>query len=333
MFQQDFQDFKTLQPYFIPAIYHKLAVGKNNVYQLSVPFDGEEVIIHSNKENFIHAGFNDVITGAVLRLQEMFKPEELKLKVAVYQEPTLEDLSLTFELYNTISFTIDNEEYNMSIIGSYSYKNKGEVRYHPVIYREVCTNGMIAKISNNLVETIPADRIFDFGCEWSRCSFDAYCERLTSFYEMLKMEDLFDPEDLNLSEHPIEDRNEKVEEIFSPRETSDHIDSASFNYEPEEEEVYSIMTELFGEEYDSTDDLRAIIKHNFDELGTNQYGLLNILTDYISRETDWEVRLDRMRILGDYVESLMDEKFHFYNHKWSKSPSWSQLQKIASSNN
>ena len=88
-FSQDTQPFEILKQYFIPAIYHRILEGRKKTFQLSLSFDGVEKIIKKSPKTFIHASFNQVITGAVLRMEKLFAPEELSLEVILFKKPTL----------------------------------------------------------------------------------------------------------------------------------------------------------------------------------------------------------------------------------------------------
>lgn len=48
---------------------------------------------------------------------------------------------------------------------------------------------MLAVISQSFSETIPASKIFEIGCEWSKCNFEDYQTLLNQLFQHLKEEE------------------------------------------------------------------------------------------------------------------------------------------------
>ena len=173
-FIQDTQAFETLKPYFIPAIYHRIIDGKKKVYQLSIVLEGAELIVKKSAKDFVHTAFNKVIMGGVLRMEQLFEPEKIHLDLILHSAPSENDLSIEFELVNRTPFIIAGEDYIASIMVEYSYSKMDVVTYMPIIYRQTCSNGMVSVMTKRFSEKVSADKIFEIGCEWSRCTFEKY---------------------------------------------------------------------------------------------------------------------------------------------------------------
>jgi hypothetical protein len=159
--------------------------------------DGVEKVIKKSAKPFEHASFNKVITGAVKRMEKLFAPEHLNLEVIIYKKPNINQLEISFELVNKNIFKIGNEDYFASIMCEYSYAKMNVVTYYPIIYRQVCSNGMVSVMSKNFTESISTDKIFDIGCEWSKCTFETYQRKLKEYFEILQFRDDVLPDEPN----------------------------------------------------------------------------------------------------------------------------------------
>jgi hypothetical protein len=311
-FRQDFKPFDALKPHYIPAIYHKLAEGGESIFQLSIPFDGQELVIDRAATPFICAGFNDVIAGAVLRLHKLFHPENLDLKVLLYKTPSLDDLSLVFELYNTKKIKIANEDYTVSVVGAYSYSNKSEVTYYPILYREACSNGMLAVINQSFTETIPADKIFEIGCEWSKCNFEDYQKLLNELFQHLREEEW----------GQSQEENDFIENVKSP-DLGSPIDNEMYD------EVLEELESVFETSESNGNSIREIIDRNLSDIGYNAFAKLNIITDFATSEPDPFKRLEMIKQAGYYVNDLLDRIVRENSTSHKGSIRWSYLEEMS----
>jgi len=308
-FRQDTQPFEILKQYFIPAIYHRILEGRKKIFQLSLSFDGVEKIIKKSPKTFIHASFNQVITGAVLRMEKLFAPEELNLEVILFKKPTLNNFEISFELVNKNIFKIGQEEYYASIVCEYSYSSMDKVTYYPIIYREVCSNGMVSVMTKNFTESIGADKIFDIGCEWSRCTFENYQNKLNDYFEQLKQEE-FAARNEEKIEHKIIQRMENVLGVTIAREEKNLIREIDIE-QPSPQEI---------------------IHRNLENLGSNQFGIWNAITDFASRERDIDKRNKMFLNAGQFLSKEMEKTLNKKSKSHSKNLQWSQILRIAKNN-
>jgi hypothetical protein len=306
-FIQDTQSFEALKPYFIPAIYHRILEGRKKVYQLSISMDGVEKIIKKSAKPFEHASFNKVITGAVKRMEKLFAPDQLDLEVMLYKKPSLNQLELSFEIVNKNLFKIGNENYFASIMCEYSYSKMNTVTYYPIIYRQVCSNGMVSVMSKNFTETISTDKIFDIGCEWSKCTFEAYQRKLKDYFEILQYGDdkLFDETTGSFESKAIQ----KMERVLK------------ISIKPKNIEVLS--------EFDSNHNAESILSENIETMGYNEFAVWNAITDFASRERDVTKRNQMFLNAGKFLSNEVEKTLNKRDQKWAENLVWNEILRIA----
>jgi hypothetical protein len=306
-FIQDTQSFEALKPYFIPAIYHRILEGRKKVYQLSISMDGVEKIIKKSAKPFEHASFNKVITGAVKRMEKLFAPDHLNLEVIIYKKPSYHQLDLSFELVNTNLFKIGNEDYFASIMCEYSYSKMNIVTYYPIIYRQVCSNGMVSVMSKNFTETISTDKIFDIGCEWSKCTFETYQRKLKDYFEILQYGDdkLFDETTGSFESKAIQ----KMERVLK------------ISIKPKNIEVLS--------EFDSNHNAESILSENIEAMGYNEFAVWNAITDFASRERDVTKRNQMFLNAGKFLSNEVEKTLNKRDQKWAENLVWNEILRIA----
>jgi hypothetical protein len=305
-FIQDTEKFEALKPYFIPAIYHPILVGKKKFYQLSISIDGKEQIIKKSSKKFVHTGFNKVITGAVMRMRKLFAPEKLNLEVILYKTPTHNALDLSFELVNKNTFTIGNETYFASIMVEYSYSKMEIVKYYPIIYRQTCSNGMVAVMAQNFSELVPADKLFKIGCEWTRCNFESYQRKVANYYELLKRPDLTSKK---INENFEENALIKLQKVLKVN-------------------LKSISSET-NMEVSPTRDAQNVIGRNREELGNSQFAVWNAITDFASRQNDVSVRNEMFMNAGKYLSNEMEKTLDKNQQLWSENLYWEEIDRMS----
>ena len=305
-FRQEAESFEILKPYFIPAIHHRILKGRRKVYQLSLSMEGIEKVVKQSSKTFVHAGFNQVITGAVLRMEKLFEPEALNLEVMLFKKPTLKNLQISFELINKNIFKIGQENYYASVVCEYSYDKMDKVNYYPIIYREVCSNGMVSVMAKNFSESVEADKIFDIGCEWSRCTFENYQNKLEDYFEQLKNDELEDIKEGQLEQEIIQ-RMQKVLGVSVSREERSMLMETDFS-QPSPEDI---------------------INRNLRELGKNQFAVWNSITDFASRERNIDKRNKMFLNAGKFLSKEMEKTLNKENKSKSENLQWSQILSIA----
>jgi len=306
-FIQDTQSFEVLKPYFIPAIYHRILEGRKKIYQLSISMDGVEKVIKKSAKPFEHASFNKVITGAVKRMEKLFAPEHLNLEVIIYKKPNINQLEISFELVNKNIFKIGNEDYFASIMCEYSYAKMNVVTYYPIIYRQVCSNGMVSVMSKNFTESISTDKIFDIGCEWSKCTFETYQRKLKEYFEILQFGDDVLPDEPNDNfEAKAIRKMERVLKISIPSEKNR-------------------VTEVF----DNSNNAENILSENIETLGSNQFAVWNAITDFASRERDVAKRNQMFLNAGKFLSNEVEKTLNKRNQLWSENLVWNEILRIA----
>ena len=306
-FIQDTQSFEVLKPHFFPAIYHRILEGRKKIYQLSISIDGVEKVIKKSAKPFEHASFNKVITGAVKRMEKLFAPDHLDLEVILYKKPSLNQLELSFELVNKNLFKIGNEDYFASIMCEYSYSKMNVVTYYPIIYRQVCSNGMVSVMSKNFTETISSDKIFDIGCEWSKCTFETYQRKLKDYFEILQYGDdkLFDETTGSFESKAIR----KMERVLK------------ISIMPQNIEVLR--------EFDSNHNAESILSDNIETLGYNEFAVWNAITDFASRERDVTKRNQMFLNAGKFLSNEVEKTLNKRDKEWSENLVWNQILRIA----
>ncbi len=290
-FIQDTKPFRTLKPYFLPAIYHRIIVGNRRMYQLSISLDGQEVIIKKSIKTFSHTSFNKVITGAVRRMEKLFSPDSLALEVILLCKPTITNLELSFELVNKNLIKIGNEEYIASIMVAYSYNKMDKVTYYPIIYRKVCSNGMVAVMSRRFVEVISVDKIFEIGCEWTRCNFETYQKRLANYFKTLQQEKLSKTKN-NINSSLI-NQIEKVLRIDTTSQETKERDRIFGTEELNSENPRFRMEDILGS--------------NIKDLGDNQFAVWNAITEFASTERNYVKRNEMFMNAGRYLSKELEK--------------------------
>jgi hypothetical protein len=297
-FIQDTQAFETLKPYFIPAIYHRIIDGKKKVYQLSIVLDGAELIVKKSAKDFVHTAFNKVIMGGVLRMEQLFEPEKIHLEVILHSTPLVNDLSIEFELVNRTSFIIAGEEYIASIMIEYSYSKMEVVTYMPIIYRQISSNGLDSVMTKRFSEKVSADKIFEIGCEWSRCTFEKYNRKLNDYFTQMRNSD----------------------------ESSNSLEDFRINAIKQMERVLKIR---MGEENSNSrnimpdrDRARNQLGRYIEELGMNQFAVWNAITDFASQERNLQDRNRLFLNIGKYLSNELEKSLATQNKKWSERMTW-----------
>lgn len=306
-FIQDTQPFEILKQYFIPAIYHRIIEGRKKVYQLSISIEGIEKVIKKSVKPFEHTSYNKVITGAVKRMEKLFAPEQLNLEVILYKKPNLNQLDLSFELVNKEFFKIGTEEYYASIMVEYSYSKMDVVSYYPIIYRQTCSNGQVAIMSKNFKEVIATNKIFDIGCDWSKCTFESYQRKLTNYFEILQdnlQGGLFDEEDFELFEI---NAIRQMEQVLKIRSKNSEIDRNS----------------------DNINNPQRYFRRNVEMLGRNQFAVWNAITDFASRERDIEKRNAMFLYAGKFLSNEVEKTLNRQKKYWSDNLIWVEVLQIA----
>ena len=301
------EPFSALKPFFIPAIYHRVVRGSKKIYQLSISFEGKEIIIKRASKKFVHSGFNKVITGAVMRMRKLFGSDKLTLEVVFYSKPTISNLGISFELINREKFKIGSEEYFASILVEYHYDKMGVVTYSPIIYREVCTNGMVAVMTKNFSEAVAADRIFEIGCEWTHCNFESYQNKLRDYFEILKETELSTSSQRGGSVRETALRKlERVLNINSNSESEMNMNDQIGSQSPQH-----------------------ILDKNIKELGSNEFAVWNAITEYASREPNLIERSRMFRNAGKYLSDEMEKILRKEQDKWSESLYWGEVEAMS----
>lgn len=297
-FIQDTQAFETLKPYFIPAIYHRIIDGKKKVYQLSIVLEGAELIVKKSAKDFVHTAFNKVIMGGVLRMEQLFEPEKIHLEVILHSTPLENDLSIEFELVNRTPFIIAGEDYIASIMVEYSYSKMDVVTYMPIIYRQTCSNGMVSVMTKQFSEKVSADKIFEIGCEWSRCTFEKYNRKLNDYFTQMRNSDESSnsPEDFRIN------AIKQMERVL--RISIDEANSNSRNLMPDRDRA------------------RNQLGRYIEELGMNQFAVWNAITDFASQERNLQDRNRLFLNIGKYLSNELDKALATQNKKWSERMTW-----------
>jgi hypothetical protein len=312
-FLKDAQPFETLKPYFIPAIYHRILDGRKKVYQLSISMDGVEKVIKKSAKPFEHASFNKVITGAVKRMEKLFAPDQLNLEVIIYNKPSLHQLDLSFELVNKNLFKIGNEDYFASIMCEYSYSKMNTVTYYPIIYRQTCLNGQVSVMSKNFTETISTDKIFDIGCDWSKCTFETYQRKLKDYYEILKNDDdiLIDETSGSFESMAIR-KMERVLKITIISKKPESLREFDSTYNPE------ILPYA-----------KNILLENIETLGLNQFAVWNAITEFASQERDVNKRNQMFLNAGKFLSNEVEKALNKRDKEWAENLVWNEILRIA----
>jgi len=297
--------FSTLRDYFLPAIHHTTLVGKKKMYNLSIPLGGKEIQIKRSSKKIKHASFAKVIQGAVLRMQKLFHPDKLNLSVIINKQPVESDLTLEFELVNTNKFIIANEEYFLTIVANYSYLKPDKVTYYPILYRQWCSNGAVSILNEQFKEIIPVDKILEIGCEWTRCNFETYKNMASSYFEILKKTE-------NSPERLSQNASRLADSLFSINDRKKSKRNELLIYDNPEERI----------------NINSYLSKNMELLGTNQFAVLNALTEYASQEENLNLRYQYFMSIGKYLSKEMKKSAKINKDYWSESLDWGELNKI-----
>jgi len=299
-FIQDTKPFETLKPYFIPAIYHHIIDGKKKVYQLSVVLDGAELVVKKSAKDFLHTAFNKVIMGGILRMEHLFEPEKIHLEVILHSTPLENDLSIEFELVNRTPFVIAGEEYIASIMVEYSYSKMDVVTYFPIIYRQICSNGMVNVMTKRFSEKVSADKIFEIGCEWSRCTFENYNRKLNDYFIQMRNSD----ESRTTPEMFRKDALQQMERVLKMRMGE------------EDSEMRNLMSDR--------DRARNQLSMYIEQLGMNQFAVWNAITDFASQQPNLQDRNRLFMNIGKYLSNELEKSLATQNKKWSEKMTWDE---------
>jgi hypothetical protein len=302
------EKFNTLKEFYIPAICHPISKGRTKFHQLSVPLNGQEVVVKKASKKFKYTSFANVILGSVLRMKKLFAPDALNLGVKIIHQPYSNDLRLSFELVNKNKFIIAGEEYILSIVAEYSYKKMDTVTYLPILYRQTCINGQVAILGEQFKEIISVDKILEIGCEWTRCNFESYINGATTYFEYLKQEPL---------RMSITDNVKFIEKILKIRiSNSDELkrrNTATMDLERRDISA------------------RETIGMNLERLGNNHFALYNALTEYASNEYNWEIRNKYFLYIGKYLKNEMKKATLNNKKQWSDNLVWQGVENLANS--
>jgi hypothetical protein len=309
-FIQDTQSFEVLKQYFIPAIYHHISQGRSKFYQLSVSMEGIEQVIKKSSKPFEHTGFNKVIMGAVMRMEKLFAPEHLNLEVILFKKPTLNNLEIAFELVNKNKFMIGDEAYIASIMVEYSYSKMNSVTYYPIIYRQVCSNGQVAVMTQNFTEKIAVDKIFEIGCDWSRCTFETYQRKLKDYFEILKYPN---SPMRDVHENDVEFEQKIIRKMERVLKTS----------------IQNNREEMLFSEMPPSQNASSIISENLERLGSNDFAVWNAITDFASRERDVNLRNQMFLNAGRFLSNEMEKTLSKNKTAWAENLIWNQVLQIA----
>ena len=302
------QQFDKLKEYYIPAIFHHVLKGRKKVYQLSISMDGKEKVIKKSPKKFKHTSFSNVILGSVMRMKKLFAPEALNLGVILINVPDSKNLRISFELVNKNRFIIAGEEYILSIIAEYSYKKMETVTYYPVLYRQTCSNGAVMILNDQFKEVISVDKIMDIGCEWTKCNFETYINQVQSFFEELKSTQL------TMSQSEMINFIEKILKINLK----------------ESRRKKNVKADLF--EMDRPErNIENVIDVNLERLGNNNFALWNSLTEFASRQENWEIRNEYFMKIGKYLFNETKKATRDERKKWSENLSWGEVVAIVNS--
>lgn len=292
--------FFDLKEFYIPAIHEPISVGKKQMYNLSIPLLGEAVQVKRSSKKIKHASFANVILGAMMRMQKLFQTEKINPSVLINKRPTQADLTLEFELINNHRFIIADEEYIISIVASYSYSKPDKVTYYPILYRQICSNGLVTILNEQFKEIIPSDKILEAGCEWTRCNFESYKNRVNSyFYDLKRSTDSI--EKLNILTNKLWNNIFPQNRLERIKENIDYIGSK------EKRGISSILSE------------------NIEQLGNNQYAVFNAITEYASQEENVTLRRQNFMTIGKYLSREMKKMAKLQKEHWSKSLNWERF--------
>lgn len=299
-FIQDSKPFESLKPFFIPAIYHRIIEGRKKFFQLSIVLDGSELILKKSNKDFVHTAFNKVIMGGVLRMERLFEPEKIHLEVILHSTPSESDLKIEFELVNKTPFIIAGEEYIASIMVEYSYSKMEIVTYMPIIYRQICKNGMVSVMTKRFSENVPADKIFEIGCEWSRCSFENYNRKLNDYFIQMRNSD----------------ESRTTPEIFQRNALQQIERLLKIRLDGENSEMRDLMTDR--------NRVRNALGMYIEQIGMNQYAVWNTITDFASQQQNLQDRNRLFMNIGKYLSNELEKSIATQNKKWSERITWEE---------
>ena len=300
------KEFNLLKEFYLPAIYHPVLKGRTKFHQLSVPINGQVVIVKKSRQKFKYASFANVIQGSVLRMKKLFSPDALNLGVQIIKLPDANDLSLSFELVNKNKFIIAGEDYILSIVAEYSYKKMETVTYFPVLYRQVCTNGQVAILGNEFKETISVEKILEVGCEWTRCNFETFSMHTTNYFEFLKRQKL------TISE---ENQNQFIEKILKAKSPGTS--------------KKNLLKNDFFESRDNS--VKHTINQNIERLGSTHFALYNALTEFASNESNSDVRNIYLLRIGRYLNNEMRKRSKLDSKSWFENLLWQDVERLTKS--
>jgi hypothetical protein len=294
-----------LREFYVPAFHHPIKMGSKRLYTLSVPLFNKEIQIKKSSKKIKHTSFQNVILGAVRRMNKLFAPDKLRLEVIINKIPNENDLTLEFELINRNLFVISNEEYFLTIVARYSYNKPDKVTYFPILYRQWCSNGCVSILSEQFKEVIDAEKIHDIGCEWTRCNFESYRNRLNNYFNYLKSQ-------INHSEQLRLSTNKIASKLFdlsnSTKINRDNFINPEFKGDNRNIDLY------FG--------------RNIEQLGNNQFAVLNALTEFASREKDSDQRYKYFMALGKYIDKEINKTIKLENQFGFSRLSWEELNRL-----
>jgi len=298
----------TLQEFYVPAIHRPIMVGKKKMYNLSVSLGTKEIQVKRSAKKIKHASFHDVILGAVRRMGKLFAPDKLSLEVIINKVPCENDLTLEFELFNRNLFVISGEEYFLTIVASYSYNKPDKVTYYPILYRQWCSNGCVSILNEQFKEIIDVDKIHEIGCEWTRCNFETYRKRLDSYFDNLKFQTR-DEESLRLNLNTLGSK------LFNLSTSSEKTNKNRLK------DVFDL-------------DKRNLDKYffkNLEQLGNNQFAVLNALTEFASTEGNFELRQKYFMAVGKFIDKEIKKILKLQNELGYGRLSWDELNRIYNS--
>jgi hypothetical protein len=296
--------FATLQEFYMPAIHHPIMVGKKKMYNLSVPLGGQEIQVKRSAKKIKHASFAQVILGAVQRMRKLFESEKLDLAVIINKKPDPNDLTLEFELVNQNKFRIGMDDYFLTIIAQYSYSKSDVVTYYPIIYRQWCSNGAVAILNEQFKEIIPVDKILEIGCEWTKCNFKTYINRVNNYFERLKG----NRGDIEML---IFQAERLMRNLLGVKNTNTIVSLNSEDNYPRDRRS-----------------LNSILNRYIEELGNNELAVFNAITEYASQEPNLNLRYQYLMSIGKYLSKEMNKIAKLDRYYWSEKLDWNGLIKL-----
>ena len=308
--------FNNLSNYCYSTQYFPVKVGRKKMHQLSILIDGLEIVIKKSSKKILYTNFSNVIYGAVLRMNSLFNPEKISLSSIISVRPTTQNLSLEFEIVNDKPFRLGNEDYFMSIIGKYSYDNPEKVTYAPIIYRKWCSNGAVSILNEKFKETITIDKINDIGCEWTRCNFEIYKNKLNNYFEYLKNQSF------------SMERESKLADI-SRRNNADLDNLIDRVFKPSRKNSKNNLNNIKNQRGIDNVSVNTLLPRYIDRDEASQFAILNAITDFASNyQDDPNLRYNYLNAIGKYFRKEMDLLYKQQSKMMNNNIRWKDITSL-----